>query len=168
MLAAQDPWPKRLEDPRGTVVMYQPQLEDYQDAILTARVLPGHTHGMLSFFRKPRIIHNPCPSGRCRGHHPARQASSDNQPIPGALTDELLQRLDIASVTGGNPCRIFTASFQEKSLNIKGSPTATFGSAQHEQKRLKKSLQATTGLEQFLSVHAPHACTWEINCQHLT
>jgi hypothetical protein len=36
-LAAQDPWPKRFEDPKGTVVMYQPQLEDYKDDILTAR-----------------------------------------------------------------------------------------------------------------------------------
>ena len=36
-LAAQDPWPKRFEDPRGTVVMYQPQLEDYKDDILTGR-----------------------------------------------------------------------------------------------------------------------------------
>ena len=29
-LAAQDPWPKRFEDPKGTVVMYQPQVEDFQ------------------------------------------------------------------------------------------------------------------------------------------
>jgi hypothetical protein len=36
-LAAQDPWPKRFEHPRGTVVMYQPQLEDYKDDVLTAR-----------------------------------------------------------------------------------------------------------------------------------
>ena len=37
VLAAQDPWPKRFEDPRGVVVMYQPQLEDYKDDVLTAR-----------------------------------------------------------------------------------------------------------------------------------
>ena len=36
-LAAQDPWPKRFEDPKGTVVMYQPQLEDFKDDKLTAR-----------------------------------------------------------------------------------------------------------------------------------
>ena len=36
-LAAQDAWPKRFEDPKGTVVMYQPQLEDYKDDVLTAR-----------------------------------------------------------------------------------------------------------------------------------
>ena len=36
-LAAQDAWPKRFEDPRGTVVMYQPQLEDFNDDILTGR-----------------------------------------------------------------------------------------------------------------------------------
>jgi len=36
-LAAQDPWPKRFEHPKGTVVMYQPQLEDFKDDILTAR-----------------------------------------------------------------------------------------------------------------------------------
>jgi len=34
---AQDPWPKRLEHPKGAVVMYQPQLEDFQDDKLTAR-----------------------------------------------------------------------------------------------------------------------------------
>ena len=36
-VAAQDPWPKRFEDPKGTVVMYQPQLEDFKDDMLTAR-----------------------------------------------------------------------------------------------------------------------------------
>ncbi len=29
-LAAQDAWPKRFDDPKGTVVMYQPQVEDFQ------------------------------------------------------------------------------------------------------------------------------------------
>lgn len=33
----QDPWPKRFEHPKGTVVMYQPQLEDFKDNKLTAR-----------------------------------------------------------------------------------------------------------------------------------
>ena len=37
VLAAQDPWPKRFEHPKGTVVMYQPQLEDFKDDILSAR-----------------------------------------------------------------------------------------------------------------------------------
>jgi hypothetical protein len=36
-LAAQDPWPKRFEHPKGTVVMYQPQLEDFKDDQLMAR-----------------------------------------------------------------------------------------------------------------------------------
>jgi len=36
-LAAQDTWPKRFEHPKGTVVMYQPQLEDFKDDKLTAR-----------------------------------------------------------------------------------------------------------------------------------
>jgi hypothetical protein len=36
-LAAQDPWPKRFEHPKGTVVMYQPQLEDFQGDRLTGR-----------------------------------------------------------------------------------------------------------------------------------
>jgi hypothetical protein len=36
-LAAQDPWPKRFEHPKGTVVMYQPQLESFHDDILTGR-----------------------------------------------------------------------------------------------------------------------------------
>jgi hypothetical protein len=35
--AAQDSWPKRFEHPKGTVVMYQPQLEDLKDDRLTAR-----------------------------------------------------------------------------------------------------------------------------------
>jgi hypothetical protein len=34
---AADPWPRYLEAPEGTVVMYQPQLEDFQDDKLTAR-----------------------------------------------------------------------------------------------------------------------------------
>jgi hypothetical protein len=37
VLAAQDPWPKRFEDPRGAVIMYQPQVEDFKDDTLTAR-----------------------------------------------------------------------------------------------------------------------------------
>ncbi len=36
-MAAQDPWPKRFDDPKGTVVMYQPQVEDFKDDKLTAR-----------------------------------------------------------------------------------------------------------------------------------
>jgi hypothetical protein len=36
-LAAQDPWPKRFEHPKGTVTMYQPQPEDFKDNVLTAR-----------------------------------------------------------------------------------------------------------------------------------
>jgi len=37
-LGAQDKWPKRFEDAKGTVVMYQPQLEDFQDnRLLTGR-----------------------------------------------------------------------------------------------------------------------------------
>ncbi len=36
-LAAQDPWPKRFEHPKGTVVMYQPQLEEFKDDKLTGR-----------------------------------------------------------------------------------------------------------------------------------
>ena len=36
-LAAEDPWPKRFENPKGTVVMYQPQVEDFKDDKLTAR-----------------------------------------------------------------------------------------------------------------------------------
>lgn len=35
--AAVDPWPKRLEHPKGTVVMYQPQLEEFKDDRLTGR-----------------------------------------------------------------------------------------------------------------------------------
>jgi hypothetical protein len=37
VLAAQDQWPKRFQHPKGTVVMYQPQLEDFKDDLLTAR-----------------------------------------------------------------------------------------------------------------------------------
>ncbi len=37
VLAAQDAWPKRFEHPKGTVVMYQPQLESFRDDKLTAR-----------------------------------------------------------------------------------------------------------------------------------
>ena len=37
VLAAQDAWPKRFEHPKGTVIMYQPQLEDFKDDKLTAR-----------------------------------------------------------------------------------------------------------------------------------
>ena len=37
LAAAPDPWPKRFEDPNGAVVMYQPQLEDFKDDVLTAR-----------------------------------------------------------------------------------------------------------------------------------
>ncbi len=33
----QDPWPKRFENPKGAVVMYQPQLEAFKDDRLTAR-----------------------------------------------------------------------------------------------------------------------------------
>ncbi|MFZ5450371.1 MAG: hypothetical protein ACOZF2_00650 [Thermodesulfobacteriota bacterium] len=37
-LGAQDKWPKRFEHPKGTVVMYQPQLEDFKDdRLLTSR-----------------------------------------------------------------------------------------------------------------------------------
>ncbi len=36
-LAAQDTWPKRFEHSKGIVVMYQPQLEDFKDDVLTAR-----------------------------------------------------------------------------------------------------------------------------------
>jgi hypothetical protein len=36
-LAAQDSWPKRFEHPKGTVVMYQPQLEDFKDDVITGR-----------------------------------------------------------------------------------------------------------------------------------
>ena len=36
-LTAQDAWPKRFEHPKGTVVMYQPQLENFKDDILSAR-----------------------------------------------------------------------------------------------------------------------------------
>jgi hypothetical protein len=35
-MAAQDPWPKRFEHPKGTVIMYQPQLEDMKDDHVTA------------------------------------------------------------------------------------------------------------------------------------
>lgn len=35
--AAQGSWPKRFEHPKGTVVMYQPQLESFKDDQLTAR-----------------------------------------------------------------------------------------------------------------------------------
>jgi hypothetical protein len=35
--AAQDKWPKRFEHPKGTVVMYQPQLEEFKGDILTGR-----------------------------------------------------------------------------------------------------------------------------------
>jgi hypothetical protein len=34
---SKDKWPKRFEHPKGTVVMYQPQLEDFKDDKLTAR-----------------------------------------------------------------------------------------------------------------------------------
>jgi hypothetical protein len=36
-LAAQDSWPKRFEHPKGTVVMYQPQLEEFKNDVLTGR-----------------------------------------------------------------------------------------------------------------------------------
>jgi hypothetical protein len=36
VLAEQDPWPKRFQHPNGTVIMYQPQVEDMQDDKLTA------------------------------------------------------------------------------------------------------------------------------------
>jgi hypothetical protein len=35
--AAQDHWPKRFDDPRGTVIIYQPQIEDFKDDVLTTR-----------------------------------------------------------------------------------------------------------------------------------
>ena len=34
---SKDKWPKRFEHPKGTVVMYQPQMEDFKDDKLTAR-----------------------------------------------------------------------------------------------------------------------------------
>ena len=34
---SKDRWPKRFEHPKGTVVMYQPQLEDFKDDKLTSR-----------------------------------------------------------------------------------------------------------------------------------
>ncbi len=36
VLAAQDPWPKLFKHPKGTVIMYQPQLEDMKDDKITA------------------------------------------------------------------------------------------------------------------------------------
>ena len=36
-LAAQDKWPKRFEHPKGTVVMYQPQLETFKNDVITGR-----------------------------------------------------------------------------------------------------------------------------------
>jgi hypothetical protein len=36
-LAAEDPWPKRFDHPQGTVVMYQPQLEDHKGDLLLGR-----------------------------------------------------------------------------------------------------------------------------------
>src|SRR5208337_1060393 len=37
LAATPDPWPKRFEDPKGAVVMYQPQLEDFKADVLTGR-----------------------------------------------------------------------------------------------------------------------------------
>ena len=34
---SKDKWPKRFEHPKGTVVMYQPQIEDFKADKLTAR-----------------------------------------------------------------------------------------------------------------------------------
>ena len=34
---SKDAWPKRFKHPKGTVVMYQPQMEDFKDDVLTAR-----------------------------------------------------------------------------------------------------------------------------------
>ncbi|MEW6660487.1 MAG: hypothetical protein AB1424_17715 [Thermodesulfobacteriota bacterium] len=47
VLAAQDKWPKRFQHPKGAVVMYQPQLEDFKDDKLTARAAVSvQTKGM--------------------------------------------------------------------------------------------------------------------------
>ena len=43
--AERDKWPKQFQHPKGTVVMYQPQLEDMKDDKLTA-------YAALSFQKK--------------------------------------------------------------------------------------------------------------------
>ena len=71
-LAAQDPWPKRFEHPKGTVVMYQPQLEDFKDDILTARAAVSvKTKAMKApvfgaVWLSGRVLHRP---GHPDGHH---------------------------------------------------------------------------------------------------
>ena len=66
--AAEDPWPKRFEDPRGTVVMYQPQLEDYKDDVLTARAAVSvKTKDSQDPNFRGRLALGPCPN---RPGHP--------------------------------------------------------------------------------------------------
>ena len=71
-LAAQDAWPKRFDDPKGTVVMYQPQVEDFKDDKLTARAAVSvKTKEMKApvfgaVWLSGRVLHRP---GHPHGHH---------------------------------------------------------------------------------------------------
>jgi hypothetical protein len=72
-LAAQDPWPKRFEDPKGTVVMYQPQVEAFKDDKLTARAAVS----VKTTVMKTQVFGAVWLSGRVRTDRDTRMATID-------------------------------------------------------------------------------------------
>jgi hypothetical protein len=71
------------------------------------------------------------------------------------LVEELLQCLDIATITPRYASSGFAPSFQEQSLHVKRAPKTPLGTTQQGQQWLYEGLQATTGLHQIALIHAP-------------
>jgi len=137
----------------GGVVQAHPDLA-VADLAEGAGVLPGHAHGMLALFGEAGVVEEPgCPGAEVR-HHLLSELPSERLPIPGALADELLEGLFIATILLGHAGGGLSPPLEEKALYIESSMPTSLQSADGGKEGLEKHFEPCSCFHQRFSVHA--------------
>ncbi len=130
-----DLFPREVPAHHALTVGYLPQ---------GAAVLPGHAHRVDPFLGQRGVVQHQNPGIRGkRFHHHVDQTVHHGDRVPGALVDELLQRLPVpAGKAGGHRLDRLALPVQKKSRQIHRAPVPPLRPAQqgtkllHELKKL--------------------------------
>src|SRR5207249_6627076 len=120
-----------------------------------SRVLSFHSHRVLPLFGEARIVDNPNRVRLQFRSHALTQTFPQRNPIPRALSNELLKSLHVSLVRAiGKWLDGLAFPIQQKSTNVNRTPVPSFGPAHGLQQILQELFQAFSA---FLNLGIRHA-----------
>ena len=116
--------------------------------------LPGDPDGVLALFGEAHLVHHPGrPGAQCLGQA-LGEVGAHGRRVPGALADQLLQRLDVAVGQAlGQRLDRLALPLQEQAPDVHLAPVAPILAPEGREEIGEEAFQAGTAARELLGVH---------------